>query len=228
LCAGQIVKIFTLFAKNSGVNMLSRLLILPALLLVCASSYASWKTTEKIDSMTDERRKLATVVNESGHTFSIYRIANGSVWANFALSERSLDQLASKTPPLFRVDKFEAHDLSEAKRMQDMGVGIQAYSWEPKWVNFLVWHGKESEGRSATIDQLMLGKSLTVRYYLFTGGHKETTFTLANARQAITAALSINADSDQAKELRIKRFKDSYLDATKRCQQDLKSFSECF
>lgn len=161
------------------------------LLLQIVTAHATWNVETKTDSMTDEKRRTAKILNSAGHSLSIYRHSSGAVWVNFSLSNRSLEQLSPDKPPSFRVDKNEPHDIADDKRIQEMDVGLQAYAWEPKWINFLIWHGKESEGRSTTLDQLMLGKSILFRYYLFTGGYKETTFNLDGAGPAIARALGI-------------------------------------
>ena len=54
------------------------------------------------------------------------------------------------------------------------GLGIQAYEWKPKWVNFLIWHGKEDEGIANDFVQLMEGQKVVFRYYLSIGGYKDT------------------------------------------------------
>jgi len=197
-------------------------------MLVMATVSASWKVETKTDSMTDEIKKSAVVLNDQGHSLSIYRHPNGAVWANFSLSNRSIDQLSAQKPPVFRVDRNEPHDIADEKRMQEMGLDIQAFALEPKWVNFLLWHGKESEGRSKTLDQLMQGKSIAFRYYLFTGGSKETTFVLAGAAPVIARALGIGVGADKATAERAEEFKRAYLAASKTCQQDMSTFGVCF
>lgn len=207
---------------------MQRLLLAIPLLLAMVTAFASWKVETKTDSMTDQIKKSAVVVNEQGHSLSIYRHPSGAAWGNFSLSNGSLDQLSSQKPPVFRIDKNAPHDVADEKRLQEMGVGVQAYAWEPKWVNFLIWHGNESEGRSKTLDQLIQGKTIVFRYYLFTGGHKETTFSLDGAGPAIANALGISVEVDKATAERQEEFKGAYLAASKTCQQDMKTFRACF
>jgi phosphoribosylformylglycinamidine (FGAM) synthase-like amidotransferase family enzyme len=78
------------------------------------------------------------------------------------------------------------------KDAQEMGLGIHAYEWEPKWVNFLIWHGNENESIAKDLVHLMKGKRVVFRYYLSTGGHKDTSFTLKGSVSAITSAIGIN------------------------------------
>lgn len=187
--------------------------------LLCQSTaIAEWGVKEKVDSMTDETRKSAYVVNEQGHSFSIYRIANnGAVWANFSISENSFDQIDFKTPPTFRVDKYTPADLGDAKKVQAMG--IQAYEWEPKWVNFLVWHGKgESIGKN--LIPIMSGNSMVFRYYLSTGGYKETTFSLEGANRAISTAIGISYEPNQDEILK-NQIADMLSSYEKACQQEI-------
>nr|VFK12413.1 MAG: hypothetical protein BECKLPF1236A_GA0070988_1007011 [Candidatus Kentron sp. LPFa]VFK28601.1 MAG: hypothetical protein BECKLPF1236C_GA0070990_1006911 [Candidatus Kentron sp. LPFa] len=161
-------------------------------LSVHSLSIADWKIDKHLDTMTDEIKKTAIVKNELGHTFSIYRISKGGpVWENFALPNGTLDQLDWEIPLIYRIDKNKATDLANHKRVQEMGVGIHAYEWKPKWINFLMWHGKEDEGIAEDIVQLMEGQKVAFRYYLSAGGYKETSFTLKGAASAISGTIGI-------------------------------------
>lgn len=188
--------------------------ILLSLLLTATNSLAAWQVTTNKDSMTDEIKQSATVINEDGHLLSVYRHPNGSVWVNFSLASRSLDQLAPQQPPLFRIDKNVPQ-----KVYQERGHGSQIFAWEPKSVTFIIWHGKEVEGRSETLNQLMQGTSLVFRYYLFTGGYKETTFSLSGAGPAIAEALGIPLNADPTVSANAKAFRKEVLAASKACDQ---------
>jgi hypothetical protein len=166
------------------------------LAILCFSMHslaaADWKVDKRVDAMTDDIKKKAIVANESGHTFSIYRIFQGGpVWGNFALSEGMFDQVDWRKPPIYRVDKNEPENLARMKEMQDMGLGIHAYEWKPKWVDFLIWHGKEGEGIAKNLVQLMEGKTVIFRYFLSTGGSKDTSFSLIGAAPAISEAIGM-------------------------------------
>jgi hypothetical protein len=205
--------------------------LLVFMLCFCAPSIAlaDWKVEKRVDPMTDEVKKTAVVKNELGHTFSIYRLSEGGpVWGNFALSEGMFDQVDWKKPPLYRIDKNEPEDLSRMKKMQDMGLGIHAYEWEPKWVNFLIWHGKEDEGIAKSLVQLMEGKTVVFRYYLSTGGYKDTSFSLKGAAPAIAEAIGISQRIDHSAQQKTEEFKNVYLAESKRCRQDMNSFKACF
>jgi hypothetical protein len=196
--------------------------------LLCAAtnSHAAWQVTTTKDAMTDETKKSAVVLNDEGHSLSIYRLANGAVFANFSLASKSFDQLAPEKPPMFRVDKNEPHDLMAQKRLQEL-VGVQPLSSEPKWINFPIWHGKEAEGRSAVLNELMQGTSVVFRYYIFTGGYKETTFSLTGAGPAIADALGIPLAADPSAEANAKAFRAAGMAALKACRQDMNTFRSC-
>ena len=187
---------------------------------------AAWEVKEKIDSMTDEVMKSAYVVNEQGHSFTIYRIVkDGSVWGNFALSEKIFDQVDFRKPPIYRVDKNEPIDLSSKKEMQDLGLGIQAYEWTPKWVNFKMWHGKYDEGISYSLKSIMIGKNIVFRYFLGTGGYKETSFSLEGAKESITSTLGITYEP--IKEDIVKdRIDSKLLSYHRKCRKNNKGYDE--
>jgi hypothetical protein len=112
----------------------------------------AWEYSEQVDQMTDEVGRSAFVTNSEGHKFSLYRIEPaGKVWANFRLSDDSFDQIDNEKLGLFRIDNHEPNSLVESKRLSDLmerlgGPSDRAFEWTPKWVNFLIWHGKEDFG----------------------------------------------------------------------------------
>jgi len=203
-------------------------LIILVMLCSCQSiAVAGWEVKETVDAMTDETKKTASETNEQGHSFSIYRIEKGgAVWGNISISKKVFDQLDPNKPPMYRVDKNDPVDLTKMKKMQDMGLGIQSYSWEPKWVNFLMWHGKLDEGIAPQLESIMNGKKIVVRYFLITGGYKETTFSLDNAMKAITKALDIDYKPPNNDEKVRNQIDLKLLSYQTKCREKYKNYEE--
>ncbi len=200
-------------------------------------SLAEWHVDQEIDSMTDETTKTATVKNESGHSFSIYHPSkDGPIWATFALAAGNFDQIDSQKPPVYRVDKNKPFNLALLKGPMAAKLGLHLYEWEPKWINFQIggWRG---EDRLATpLIHLMTGQKILFRYYLSTGGYKETSFTLAGAPTSIAEAIGISPEIDLAAQLkeneRVSAKHDQFTDAffleLKECQENTKCISRVF
>jgi hypothetical protein len=155
---------------------------------------SGWEIKSQTDAMTDKINKTATVSNADGHTFSIYRISDkGAVWGNFALSEKSFDQVDWSKPPIYRIDKNEPNDLTAEKETAEITSGkIILYEWKPKWVNFRIWHGNKNEGMAQNLRHLMTGKEIVFRYYLFSGGYKDTSFSLKGAGPVISKTIDVS------------------------------------
>ncbi len=171
--------------------------LIAGLLLPLVAGAGDWKLRVTTDAMTDQERRMAAATNADGHRLSVYRIKSGEVWMNFSVSDRSLDLISPDKLISYRIDKREPTHLQEHTRMARLG--IVTYEWEPKWVNFLLWHGKENEGRGE-IQHLMDGSSMLVRYYLSTGGYKDAIFSLDGAGPVIADALGIKVGADGALE----------------------------
>jgi hypothetical protein len=160
-----------------------RVFVVLAFITLTASVHA-WELESKVDSMTDEARSMATIRNGEGHSFSVYRQKDGTVWALFSLSSKSAQTLSPKTMPIIRVDKYPPNDFMHDADLQALLARLRGttptptYFWEPKWVHAKLWHGDDAESRATIVDQLGQGKTLLVRYYLFTGGYKETSFAI--------------------------------------------------
>jgi hypothetical protein len=179
---------------NAMFRIIGRLrsLVIPLLLLVSAPANSEWQVLSHVDSMTDELKKAASVTNEAGYKFSIYRIQpSGKVLANFSLPENSLDHISFETPLIYRIDKNEPFDTSIYKSLQEL-VGGNVYEWQPTWVNFYIWSGDIKEGINDQIKDIMRGKKLLIRYYLVTGGYREASFGLDGCAKAISEAIDID------------------------------------
>ena len=191
-------------------------------------SQGAWRLTTETDAMTDRVKLSATSVNDQGHELSIYRGPKDAAWVLFSLGRSSFDTFSPKQAPMFRVDKFQPHDLDGDRRLSERGHGLDLYRWEPRWINFSIWHGKELEGRSVKLKELMSGQSVVFRYYLGTGGYKETAFSLEGAAPVIAEALGISLKTELAIEAAAEAYKTELLAASKRCQQDMRTFRTCF
>jgi len=187
-----------------------------------------WRLTTETDAMTDKVKRSASTVNSQGHELSIYRGPNDAAWVLFSLGKSSFDTLSPKQGPMYRIDKLQPHDLDSVRRMSERGLGLDLYRWEPRWINFSIWHGKEAEGRSLILKELMSGQSVVFRYYLGTGGYKETSFSLEGAAPVIAEALGISLAADPAAEASAEAYKTELLSASRKCQQDMRTFRACF
>lgn len=185
-------------------------------LLLSAGAQAQWKVIDGV----------AAVENKEGHALSVYRQANGTVWAQLTLSNRTPDEFAPKKAPVYRVDQNPANDLAHAMLLQDMGGGFQAFAWNPKSVHFLIWQGSELQGRSDKVNHLMTGKAAVFQYEVAGGTLRETTFPLNGAGQAIARALDI-PKKDRTLVEDPEAFRWAYAASLKKCQRDLGNPSEC-
>ena len=193
---------------------------------------ADWKYEERIDAMTDKTNRTAIVNNDKGYEFSVYRPSGQTaVWGLFSLSDVMPGQIDWNNPPMYRVDKNDPVELETMKHLQELtarlGLPIQAYEWEPGWVNFRMWDGEHAGDRDPTksvnlITELMEGNKVIFRYYLSTGGYKETTFTLNGAATAIAKALGVSSDIDHAAQHKSEQIKNAALEESKKCEQELK------
>ena len=160
-----------------------------ALALSPGTASAQWVVETQTDAMTDEARRIARVENGAGFTLSVYRVGGEAVWATFRLPAEGLDVLAADHVPMYRVDKHEPVDLQVIFRLRDILPDM--YVAEPQWVNFQLWHGKEDELPSEDLEKWMTGERIVFRYFLFTGGYKETSFSLVGAAAAISEATGV-------------------------------------
>lgn len=204
--------------------------LLLTLLILATPAFAqgAWRLKSESDAMTDKVKQSATTVNSQGHELSVYRGPKDAAWVLFSVGKNTGDTLSPKQAPAFRIDKLQPHDLENTRQLTEKRIGLDTYRWEPRWINFVVWHGKESEGRSTALKELMSGQTVVFRYYIFTGGHKETSFSLEGAAPVIARALGISVAADSATESAAAEYKARFLAASTRCEQDMRTFATCF
>ena len=175
---------------------MKKLYILLFCLLIGFPSLAGWEVAEEVDSMTDEIKKFVVIRNDDGHDFFLYIGPKKRIWANFSLSDKSLNQIDSKGLMIVRIDKNEPINIQKrradvlmAKRHPEIPVLKELvflafdYEWNPKWVNFVI----EREDFKTIVQ----GKKLLVRYYLPAGGYKETSFMIEGGEDAIRQVIDI-------------------------------------
>jgi hypothetical protein len=151
---------------------------------------AQWQVEARKDAMTDEVRKAASAINPSGHRISVYRGPGGSAWMLFDVSAIVGESISARRAPMLRVDQNPSHDEDSSRQLAERRLADN-YRWEPMFVNFVIWHGREAQGRSPLLSQLLSGQQLVVRYWLGTGGYRDIAFSLAGAGPAIADALGI-------------------------------------
>lgn len=197
-----------------------------AALALCGAAHAQWKVVGNAGEKGKDR-STARVESKDGHALSIYREANGTVWASFSIPARDAAELHGDYAPTLQVDAFPVRDAGTAQRLQKMGAGIRAYTWEPRRVSFLVTMGSEHELANEALTQLMEGRNVVVRYTVAGGGNRQASFTLNAARPAIAHALDIPMRADAALVEHRAKFDVAYRQAMQRCARTAHGAKDC-
>lgn len=161
--------------------------------LVPATAWAQWQFSEHKDAMTDEVTKAAIGRSAAGHVLQVYRVKGGAVWATLSIPESVFHQFAHDGPVTTRIDSNPPQEFGDRSRAL-AGLGLPSmWSWKPKFVSFLVWHGKDSNGRARFISELLNGDRLLVRYRRAADAPFDVEFKLDGAQAALMQALDIPA-----------------------------------
>lgn len=173
-------------------KLIYKTLLVVIALVIYSGASADWKISTGDRSINKDAEKVATVINQAGHLFSVYRMpGNDQVWGAFSLAENTSDQIDSERPPSYRVDEGTEYDLSESKNLDEL-YGLNMYQWKPGRVDFVIWHGKVDEGVSGDIVNMIKGNDIHFRYYLEAGGYNDTSFTLTGSSFAISEIVGID------------------------------------
>jgi len=154
----------------------------------------SWSVSTETDALTDAVRTVASVTNEEGFSFSIYRSGGkGTVWANFSLPNAEPAVLDPQRLIQFRVDHNPPDNLDVLRRFAP-----EFLDGQPKFVNFAV-SGPYNRGEATmTLRRLQKGSKLLVRFYSLTGSYRDTSFELTGARHAIAVAAGVPETWDES------------------------------
>ena len=158
---------------------LSWTLVALALLALSPARVAAQWYTESVPVGEDGAQvNTATVANESGHRFRVYRSGQSLIRGQFTIPE-GFERLSSQTCPTWRVDKRFLVSTAAATPCQ---VG----NWH---ADFVIAEIDGNQVRSAELDRVMRGTRLVFRYRIEGAGYRETTFSLRGSRRRIQAIL---------------------------------------
>ena len=151
---------------------------LALLALAPAPVAAQWYTARLAVGEEGAMTDVATVDNESGHRFHLYRSGEAQLRGLLTIPE-SYDRLSPDTCPTWHVDK---------RFVAATGVDVPCRMGH--------WHADfavaEIDGRrvySTELDRVMKGRRLVFRYRIEGAGYRETSFGLRGSRRRIQAIL---------------------------------------
>jgi hypothetical protein len=170
--------------------------------LVIHAAAGHWVVNESKDAITDEVKRGASVTNKDGFTFSVYTVGPQDIWANFAIPSSDAAQLDAEMLIVYRVDDYLAK-TQDTNRFAERELHLHTIDVHPKWINWFAG-ARRSAGLQQTMHQLQGGRRLTVRFYLLTGGWRDTEFTLAGAREAVADVTGVPITWDVAEEQKAK------------------------
>ncbi len=165
--------------------------------LVVFAAVGHWVVTEYRDSVTDEVGHGAVVTNEDGFTFSVYTLG-ADIWGSFTIPPSDAAQLDGEKLIVYRVDDYPP-TTQEFNRFREQETHKHLIDAQPKWVNWYIGP-RGSLFVQKMLRQLQGGQRLIVRFYLFTGGWRDTEFALVGAREALAVVAGVPATWDPAEE----------------------------
>ena len=146
--------------------------------LAPATATAQWYTARLSVGDDGAMQDAATVDNESGHRFHIYRSGEAHVRGLFTLPE-GFERLSAETCPTWLVDKrFLTATGNES--------GCRIGPWH---VDFAIAEIEKRRIVSTELDRVMRGTRLVFRYRIEGAGYRETSFGLQASRRRVQAIL---------------------------------------
>ena len=139
---------------------------------------AQWYTESVPVGEDGAQVNTATVTNESGHRFRVYRSGESLVRGQFTIPE-GFERLSSQTCPTWHVDK---RFLVSTAALTPCRLG----HWH---ADFVIAEIEGNRVPSAELERVMRGKRLVFRYRIEGAGYRETTFSLRGSRRRVQAIL---------------------------------------
>ena len=139
---------------------------------------AQWHTVSVPVGEDGAQVNTATVENESGHRFRVYRSGESLVRGQFTIPE-GFERLSPDTCPTWQVDKrFLISTASKAE--------CRMGNWH---ADFVIAEIDGNRVPSAQLDRVMRGRRLVFRYRIEGAGYRETSFSLRGSRRRVQAIL---------------------------------------
>lgn len=190
-----------------------------ALAFFVTPSFAGWSVETHKDSMTDKIISTAVCTNSGGYSLKVYRVDGGAVMLTFRLPDNSFDVLDARLP-IFRIDKNEPEDSEELSKLVP-----ENFQREPKWASWVIFHGEGAPNRG-TLRDLMDGTRMVLRYFLFTGGFKETSFSLVGAKRTIASAIGVPEDANSQAAAKQATYFKAAAETSDKCMSTAKTPAE--
>ena len=159
---------------------------------------------------------IATTTSSEGFMFNVTRLADGAVAAFFVLPSWVDDELAPQHLPVVKVDTRPPVEMGALRIASEHLPGFY-YELEPDWFGFRIWHGKDDDGISRDIINLMMGNTLLVEFHLQKYGKQDVSFTLSGANAAIASAISVDPNFDRGKQAASSALRSIFADELERC-----------
>ena len=152
-------------------------LLLAGGMLLAAPTHAQWRVAEETPLGYGKRVHVAIVENDSGHSLRVYNDETQNVRGLLTI-RGGFDTVDPGGCPTYRVDEREPKRVTfEEERCRIL----------PKQVEFTL--GKTGFARNHRLRRIMNGNSLVFRYRLGNGTYRETVFSLAGSKYALTVAV---------------------------------------
>jgi hypothetical protein len=175
--------------------------ILLALLAFSPNIQAQWSQVKVAQTINKPSSEIAISIDESGRSFAVYRVQDGSVWARFSVANNELWDLLPSRLPIVQVDTFETFDLQSLAKMKEHSPWMPSFVFAaPRAVEYRMWQGDPSQGFAPGLAELAHGTRLVVRYCLSNRKAAAASFDLAGAKKVLEAVLGTSIPSiEQAK-----------------------------
>lgn len=168
-------------------------LILLAALVGANTCNAEWRSSERVDPMTDKVNKMAIAIHPSKEiAISFTRRPSGAVWGTIVTTKDSFILISHELPPMMRLDKHPASPVVPPgyEKLEQM-TGKQFYSWSPSSVSFMYWHGSDEDGPASKMENLVNSKEMQVRIFQTVGGAKDYSIDMTGAKEALCKSLDL-------------------------------------
>ena len=150
---------------------------------LCAMSalpaHAEWNVIRQKTQGADGDTVVAYTRNEDGYALEIYRDSVNAIRSRFTLRDGLL-VLADRSCPTWQIDRNKATNRS---------VNEAPCLAHAQWAEYVLGYIEDSRVASQPLLSIMNGINITYRFRLQSGDYRETSFSLAGSKRALTEAV---------------------------------------
>lgn len=149
-----------------------------------------WFVDVREDPISQRPLLDARIITADGFRLRLFKQKDNSIWGEFVLPRGSREILSADRLPIYQIDSNDRFDLQELKTLESTSEPT-LWKLDGRTLQFILWGAAKPGYIPAVLRQMMLGTTMTIRYFTILGDTNTAEIPLRRANQAIAQFLRV-------------------------------------